>query len=105
MRLKQSAAVAGALVDRDDLYGHFSDVGECELSLTVGSLAANQEPPLRLIDLGNMGEMIADKERVIRRGCANKVVLFMLPNQRRPRAGRARSGWGVSTWPRISPSG
>jgi hypothetical protein len=73
VRLKQAAPVAGALVDGDHLGGrHGLEIVEAERGLTAGAFAADLELPGLGVDelvvgLGNVRQMIAHEEGVVRR--------------------------------------
>lgn len=68
MRLEQAAPIAGALVDRDHLGGrHLFEIIEAEGGLTVRGFATDRQPPFGGVDLGNVGQVVADEKRIVRR--------------------------------------
>jgi hypothetical protein len=68
MRLEQAAPIAGALVDRGHLGSrHLLEVIEREAGFAVRAVAADREPPLRCVDLRDIGHVVADEKRIVRR--------------------------------------
>ena len=68
MRLEQAAPIAGALVDRDHLGGrHLFEIIEAESDLAVRGFATDGQPPFGGVDLGNVGQVVADEKRIVRR--------------------------------------
>src|SRR5262245_2898409 len=66
--LEQAAPVTGTLIDGDDFDGrHLLEVIKGDLGLSSCTISADRQLPRRSVDLRNVGEVVANKERLVRR--------------------------------------